>query len=49
MGYDDVLSLEHEDSVMSPGEGLRKGIQFLRECIIVEPKGKTWFELEAAE
>jgi sugar phosphate isomerase/epimerase len=49
IGYDDVLSLEHEDSLMSPAEGLRKGIQFLREVMIVEPKGKTWFELEAAE
>jgi sugar phosphate isomerase/epimerase len=46
VGYDDVLSFEHEDSLMSSAEGLRKGLQFMREVTIVEPKGKTWFELE---
>ena len=28
-GYDYVLSIEHEDSILSPNEGLTKGIHFL--------------------
>ncbi len=27
-GYDGTLSMEHEDSLMSPAEGLRKGVKF---------------------
>jgi len=43
VGYDDVLSIEHEDSVMSAGEGLAKAIQLLKGCMIAEPKGPmTW-------
>jgi len=30
-GYDGVLSVEHEDSLMTPREGLEKGIRFLQE------------------
>jgi sugar phosphate isomerase/epimerase len=42
-GYDGTLSMEHEDSLMSPNEGLRKGVEFLRAIILREPKGKvTW-------
>ncbi len=42
-GYDGTLSMEHEDSLMTPAEGLRKGVEFLRSVIIREPKGKvTW-------
>jgi len=42
-GYDGTLSMEHEDSLMSPSEGLRKGVEFLREIVIREPKGAvTW-------
>ena len=29
-GYDDVLSIEHEDMMMSPMEGMKKSIQVLR-------------------
>ena len=29
-GYDDVLSIEHEDSLMDPLEGVRKSVQLLR-------------------
>ncbi|MBZ0259595.1 MAG: sugar phosphate isomerase/epimerase [Hyphomicrobiales bacterium] len=29
-GYDDVLSIEHEDLMMSPMEGMRKSVQLLR-------------------
>jgi sugar phosphate isomerase/epimerase len=42
-GYDGVLSIEHEDSLMSPAEGLRKGVEFLQNIILREPKGAvTW-------
>lgn len=42
-GYDGTLSMEHEDSLMSPSEGLRKGVEFLKSVVIREKKGKvTW-------
>ena len=43
-GYDRVLSIEHEDSVMSIDEGLRKAVYFLKDIIIEEPKptGMSW-------
>lgn len=40
-GYDKVLSIEHEDSLMTIDEGLRKAIAFLREVAIFEPKPTT--------
>ena len=40
-GYDRVLSIEHEDSVMSIDEGLRKAVDFLKDIIIVEEKPTT--------
>jgi sugar phosphate isomerase/epimerase len=42
-GYDGTLSMEHEDSLMTPSEGLRKGVEFLRQIVLSESKGKvTW-------
>ena len=43
-GYDRVLSIEHEDSVMSIDEGLRKAVDFLKDVIIYEskPTGMSW-------
>jgi len=42
-GYDGTLSMEHEDSLMSPAEGLRKGVEFLQSVVIRDPKGEvTW-------
>ncbi len=40
-GYDKVLSIEHEDSVMSIDEGLRKAVSFLKDIIIEEEKPTT--------
>ena len=37
-GYDGVLSIEHEDSLMTPEEGLAHAVAFLKESIIKEPK-----------
>ncbi|MBM3598938.1 MAG: sugar phosphate isomerase/epimerase [Alphaproteobacteria bacterium] len=33
-GYDDVLSIEHEDLLMSPLEGVRKSVRLLREVAV---------------
>ena len=40
-GYDRVLSIEHEDSVMTIDEGLRKAVAFLKNIIIEEEKPTT--------
>ncbi len=40
-GYDRVLSIEHEDSLMSIDEGLGKAVAFLRGIVIEEPKPTT--------
>ncbi len=43
IGYDGVLSMEHEDSLMTPREGLEKGVRFLQSIILQEAKGAvTW-------
>ena len=42
-GYDGVLSMEHEDSLMTAREGLEKGVRFLQSIVLHEAKGKvTW-------
>jgi len=38
VGYDYVMSIEHEDSLMSAKEGLEKAIYFLKQAIISEAK-----------
>ncbi len=43
VGYDDVLSIEHEDSLMSPNEGLQKAIAFLKEVMVFEDTGEMWW------
>ncbi len=40
-GYDRVLSIEHEDSLMTIDEGLRKAVGFLQSIIIEEEKPTT--------
>jgi sugar phosphate isomerase/epimerase len=42
-GYDYVLSIEHEDSLMSPNEGLTKAAQFLNEIVIKEETTAPWW------
>ena len=42
-GYDGVLSIEHEDSLMSPEEGLTKAAQFLRELVIEQQPATPWW------
>lgn len=38
VGYDKVMSIEHEDSLMSIDEGLSKAVACLREAIMSDPK-----------
>lgn len=40
-GYDKVMSIEHEDSLMSIDEGLKKAVDFLKQAIISDPKPST--------
>lgn len=43
VGYDYVVSIEHEDSLMTPDEGLQKAITFLKEVMMFEDKGEMWW------
>jgi sugar phosphate isomerase/epimerase len=43
VGYDFVLSIEHEDSLMSVNEGFQKALSFLKEVIISEQAGAMWW------
>jgi sugar phosphate isomerase/epimerase len=42
-GYDNVLSIEHEDSLMSSEEGLRKAAAFLQNLVIREQPGAAFW------
>jgi sugar phosphate isomerase/epimerase len=44
VGYDDVLSIEHEDSLFSGGEGLRKAADLLLQVLPEEPRAAMWWE-----
>jgi sugar phosphate isomerase/epimerase len=41
--YDHVLSIEHEDSLMSPDEGLTKAANFLNSIVIREQAAAAWW------
>lgn len=43
IGYDGVVSIEHEDGLMSPREGLEKAIQFLQPLLIREDAAAMWW------
>ena len=43
MGYDDVISIEHEDAMMSIQEGLDKAIRFLQDVLMFEAPGKMYW------
>lgn len=42
-GYDNVLSIEHEDSLLSAEEGLTKAAAFLNDLVIREQPGAVWW------
>lgn len=43
VGYNGAISIEHEDGLMSPKEGLEKAIAFLKEVLIYEKAGEMWW------
>lgn len=46
VGYDDVLSIEHEDGLMSSMEGLRKAVECLKQAVIQESAGPMFWAKE---
>jgi sugar phosphate isomerase/epimerase len=42
-GYDNVLSIEHEDSLLSSEEGLSKAALFLNDIVLKETPGAAWW------
>ena len=43
VGYDGCISIEHEDALMSPKEGLEKAVSLLKQSIIYENAGEMWW------
>lgn len=43
VGYEGAISIEHEDGLMSPKEGLEKAIKFLKDVLIYENAGEMWW------
>lgn len=43
VGYDYVVSIEHEDGLMSIDEGFTKAVQNLQQVLIKEPLGEMWW------
>jgi len=43
VGYDWVLSIEHEDSLMSQNEGFEKAVSFLKEVVIKQKPGEAYW------
>jgi sugar phosphate isomerase/epimerase len=43
VGYDGVISIEHEDGLMSADEGFAKAVEFLRRVIIKDMPGGMWW------
>ena len=42
-GYDGVISIEHEDALMSVQEGFEKAVAYLRSVMIKEKAGAAWW------
>ncbi len=43
VGYDYVMSIEHEDALASSDEGLAKSIEFLKEIVLREQPAEIWW------
>ncbi|MFD2671930.1 sugar phosphate isomerase/epimerase family protein [Marinicrinis sediminis] len=43
VGYDDVVSIEHEDGLMSVDEGFTKAVENLQQVLIREPLSEMWW------
>jgi sugar phosphate isomerase/epimerase len=46
MGYDDVVSIEHEDQYMDPLEGLEKAVVLLKSVVLDRPAVSSWELIE---
>jgi len=42
-GYDYVLSIEHEDTLLSPEEGLTRAASFLNNIVPKEKPAAAWW------
>jgi len=42
-GYDYVLSIEHEDSLLSPEEGLTKAAELLNGLVMRQQPAAAWW------
>jgi len=42
-GYDGVISIEHEDSLMSMNEGFEKAVEYLKGVILRQKIGRAWW------
>jgi len=43
VGYDHVVSIEHEDAFLSREEGLRRAVEFLKSLLIIESPSEAWW------
>lgn len=43
VGYDYVISIEHEDAMMSVNEGLSKAVALLKSAVITDPPGEMYW------
>jgi sugar phosphate isomerase/epimerase len=43
VGYDHVISIEHEDAMMSNDEGLQKAVSVLKDAVITEKPGEMFW------
>ena len=44
VGYDDVLSIEHEDPLIDPEEGFELAVRLLQQVLIRKPPARLWYE-----
>jgi len=44
VGYNDVISIEHEDPLVDPEEGLVLAVDLLRGILLRKPPGAIWFD-----
>ena len=42
-GYDGTISIEHEDSLMNPMEGLRRAVEMVKNCAFFEDTSGMWW------
>jgi sugar phosphate isomerase/epimerase len=49
VGYDDVVSIEHEDDLIDPDEGLEKGAALLRAVLVQREVSGRWWEIVGQE